>query len=87
VCIFSLLQGMPVAAALAAFAKVSSGQFLHDDKCLFPESVVWGPVACRIRLLPGAPRRVIRGCEGEADITLFLVDCVIAALVCGKCLL
>jgi hypothetical protein len=80
----AVAQGMPVAAALAAFAQVSSGQFSHDYKCVLPDNVVLGPVADRVRLLPGAERRVIRGCEGEADITLFLVNCVIAALACGK---
>jgi hypothetical protein len=80
----AVAQGMPVAAALAAFAQVSSGQFSHDDKCFLPENVVLGPVANRVCLLPGAERRVIRGCEGKADIPLFLVHGVIAALACGK---
>ena len=31
-----------------------------------------------------AERKVVRGCEGEADITLFLVNGVVATLVCGK---
>jgi hypothetical protein len=75
-----------VAAALAAFAQVSSGQFSHDDKCFFQENVVLGPVADRVCLPPGAEGRVIRGREGEADIPLFLVHGVIAALACGKLL-
>ena len=53
-------------------------------KCFFPENAALGPVADRIRLLPGAERRVVRGCEGEADTTLFLVDGAIAAVVSGK---
>ena len=43
-----------------------------------------GLVANCICLLPGAERRVVREFEGEVDITLFLVDGVIAALVCGN---
>ncbi len=57
---------------------------MHDDKCFFPENAVLGPVADRIGLLHGAERRVVSGCEGEADMTLFLVDGVIAALVSKK---
>ena len=75
---------MPLAEALDAFAHVGSGQFSHDDKCFFPENAVLGPVADRIRLLHRAERRVVRGCEGEADMTLFLVGGAIAALVSGK---
>jgi hypothetical protein len=41
-------------------------------------------VADRVGLLHGAERRVVRGCEGEADTTLFLVGGVIAALVSEK---
>ena len=32
----------------------------------------------------GAEHLVVRGCAGEADVTLFLVDGVVAALVQGK---
>ncbi len=35
-----VVQGMPLAAALDAFAHVGSGQFSHDDKRFFPENVV-----------------------------------------------
>ncbi len=80
----AVAQGMPVATALAAFAQVGSGEFSNDNKCFFQENAVLGPVADCICLLPSAERQVVRGCEGEADITLFLVDSVIAALVCGK---
>ncbi len=41
-------------------------------------------MADRIGLLHGAEHRVVRGCEGEADTTLFLVGGVIAALVSEK---
>jgi hypothetical protein len=51
---------------------------------LFPENVVLGSVAYRIRLLMGAEHLVVRGCAGEADVTLFLADGVVAALVQGK---
>ena len=37
----------------------------------------------RLRIA-SAGRRVVRGCKGEADITLFLVDGVVTELVCGK---
>ena len=69
----AVAQGMPAAAALAAFGQVGSGQFSHEDKCFYPVNVALGPVADRVRLLLGAERRVVRGCEGEADFTLFLV--------------
>jgi len=80
----AVAQGMSAEATLAAFGQVGSGHFSHDDTCFFPEHAALGPVADRIRLLPGADRRVVRGCEGEADITLFLVNGAIAALACGK---
>jgi hypothetical protein len=57
---------------------------MHDDKCFFPENAILGPVANSISLLQGAEHRVVRGCEGEADMTLFLVGGVIAALVSEK---
>jgi hypothetical protein len=41
------------------------------------------PVASSIRLPPGAEPRVVRGCGGKTDITLFLVDGVVAALGVG----
>ena len=66
-------------AALAAFAQMGCGQFLHDDKCFFPENVVLGPMADHSGLLPAAGRLVVGGCAGETDITLFLVDSVVAA--------
>jgi hypothetical protein len=47
----AVAQGMPLAAALDAFAHVGSGQFSHNDKCFFPENAVLGPVADRFRLL------------------------------------
>ncbi len=72
-------QGMSLAEALVAFAHVGRRPFSHDDKCFFLENAVLGPVADRISLLHGAERRVVRGCEGEADMTLFLVGGVIAA--------
>ncbi len=59
-------------------------QFSLYDKCIFPENVVLGSVAYRVRLLIGAEHLVVRGCAGEADVTLFLVDGVVAALVQGK---
>ncbi len=66
----AVAKGMPLAAALDAFAHVGSGQFSHDDKCFFPENAVLGPVADRIRLLHRAECRVVRSCEGEADDSL-----------------
>jgi hypothetical protein len=75
---------MPLSAALDAFAHVGSGQFSHDDKCFFPENAVLGQVADRIRLLHLAECRVVRCCEGEEDMTLFLVGGAIAALVSRK---
>jgi hypothetical protein len=76
-------QGMPLAAALVAFAHVGIGQFSHD---FFPENGVLRPVADSIGLLHRAERLVVRGCEGEADsdMTLFLVGGAIAALVSEK---
>ena len=71
-------------AAQAAFSQVGRGQFSRYDKCFFPENVVLGSVAYRIRLLMGAEHLVVRGRAGEADVTLFLVDGVVAALVQGK---
>ena len=67
----AVVQGMPAAMALAASGQVGSGHFSHEDKCFYPVNVALGPVADRVRLLLGAERRVVRGCEGEADITLF----------------
>ena len=66
---------------------VGRGQFsleISDDRCFFPENAALGPVADRSSLLARAERRVILGYEGAADITLFLVDGAVAALVCGK---
>ena len=80
----AVAQGMSLAEALVAFALVGRGQFSHDDKCFFPENAVLGPVADSIGLLHGAERRVVRGCEGEADMTLFLIGGEIAALVSEK---
>ena len=31
-----------------------------------------------------AERQVVRGCEGEEYTTLFLVDVMVAAVVCGR---
>jgi len=59
----AVAQGMPAATALAAFGQVGSEHFSYEDKWL-------GSLADRVRLLPGAENRVVRGCEGEADITL-----------------
>ena len=70
-------------AAQAAFSQVGRGQFSLYNKCFFPENVVLGSVAYRVRLLM-AEHLVVRGCAGEADVTLFLVDGVVAALVQGK---
>ena len=80
----AVVQGMRAAMALAASGHIGSGHFSHEDKCFYPVNVALGPVADRVRLLLGAERRVVRGCEGEADITLFLVGGAIAAMVCGK---
>ena len=41
-------------------------------------------MADRIGLPHRAERKVIRGCEGEADTTLFLVEGTVAAVVCGR---
>ena len=71
-------------AAQAAFSQVGRGQFSLYDKCFFPENVVLGSVAYRVRLLMGAEHLVVRGCAGEADVTLFLVDGEVAALVQEK---
>ncbi len=62
----AVAQGMAVADAL-----VSSG---YDDKCFFPENAVLGPVADSIHLMHGAERRVVRGCKGESDVTLFALS-------------
>ena len=41
-------------------------------------------MADHIGLLHRAERKVVRGCEGEADTTLFLVDGMVAAVVCWR---
>ena len=61
-----------------------SGQFSHDDCCFFLSNEALGSVADRIGLLHRTERRVVRGCEGEANTTLFLVDGMVAAVVCGR---
>ena len=66
-------QGMPASEALLLFAKFGNGQFSHDDRCFFPTNEVLGPVPDRIGLLHRTERKVICGCEGEADTTLLLV--------------
>ena len=57
---------------------------MHDDRCFFPSNEGLGPVADHIGLLHRAERKVVRGCEGEADTTLFLVDGMVAAVVCWR---
>jgi hypothetical protein len=55
-------------------------------KDFFPKNAILGPVADSIglSLLHGVERRVVRGCDAEADMTLFLVGGVIAALMSEK---
>ena len=79
----AVAQGRPALEALWQFAQLGNGQFSHDDRCFFPTNVVLGPVADHIGLLHRAKRKVIRGCEGEAETTLFLVEGTVAAVVCG----
>ena len=59
-------------------------QFSHDDRCFFPSNEGLGQVADCIGLLHRAERQVVRGCEGEVNTTLFLVDVMVAAVVCGR---
>ena len=75
---------MPASEALSLFEQLGNGQFSHDDRCFFPTNEALGPVTDCIGLLHCAGRKVIRGCEGEADTTLFLVEGTVAAVVCGK---
>ena len=56
------------------FAQLVNGQFSHDDRCFVPTNEVLGPVTDSIGLLHRAERKVIRGCEGKAGTTLFLVE-------------
>ena len=80
----AVTQGMPAIEALWLFAQLGNGQFSHDDRCFFSTNEVLGPVTDRIGLLHRAERMVIRGCEGEADKTLFLVEGTVAAVVCWR---
>ena len=70
----AVTQGMPAIEALRLFAQLGNGQFPHDDRCFVPTNEALGPVTDRIGLLHRAERKVIRGCEGEADTTLLLVE-------------
>ena len=80
----AVTQGMPAIEALRLFAQLGNGQFSHDDRCFVPTNEVLGPVADSIGLLHRAERKVIRGCEGEVDTTLLLVEGKVAAAVCGR---
>jgi hypothetical protein len=80
----AVAQGMPLDDALLAFSSLGSGQFSHDDRCFYPDNVVLGPVSDRVTLLAGAERRVVCGCAGEADTTLFIVGGAIAAVVSSR---
>ena len=75
---------VPASEALRLFAQLGNGQFSHDDRCFFPTNEALGPVADCIGLLHRAEGKIIRGCEGEADTTLFLVEGTVGAVVCGK---
>jgi hypothetical protein len=76
----AVAQGMPLDQALLAFGHLGCGFYSHDDMSFFPENPLLGPAADRIRSLHRATRQVIRGAEGEADTTLFLLNGAIAAV-------
>ena len=68
------------------FSRLGNGQLSHDDRCFFPTNEALGPVADRLGLLHCAKRMVTRGCKGEEDTTLLLVEGTVAAAVCrGAC--
>ena len=78
------------------FTQLGNGQFSHDDRCFFPSNEGLGLVVDHISLLHRSERKVIRCCEGEANTTLFaaararrtlfLVDGMVAAVVCWRSL-
>jgi hypothetical protein len=74
-------QDMPLGAALHAFGGLGAGHYSHDDRCFYPANAALGPVRDRCALLGQATVRVIQGCEGEANLTLFLCNHEIAAIV------
>ena len=80
----AVAQGMPALEALLLFTQLGNGQFSHDDRCFFPSNEGLGQVADLIGLLHRAERKVVRSCEGEATTTLFLVEGMVAAVVCGR---
>ena len=80
----TVAQGMPLSMALSAFGRLSVGHYSHDDKSFFPENPTLGPIADRVSLLCGAQRVTVHGCDGEEEVTLFLVGGVVAALVGRK---
>jgi hypothetical protein len=82
----AIAQGLPAAGAMEAFGTLGRGSFSHDDKCFYPESAALGPIADRIGLLSTARRLVVSGCEGEGDITIFLLAGAVAAIVSDKSL-
>ena len=65
----ALAQGMPIGRALRVFGTLGDGAYSHDDRCFFPLSAQLGPVQDRVSRLQTASRLMIRGSEGEKDLT------------------
>ena len=74
-------QNMPLADGMRAFGGLGPGHFSHDDRCFYPDNVALGHIRDRCSLLGKATTRVIKGSEGEPNLTLFLLGLDIAAIV------